>query len=657
MEKKRKSIMKNPVLRGVAILLVIALSFFIGSKTGSKGVSEHVGHGPGVATEEAEKEVVWTCSMHPSIQLPKFGQCPICFMDLIPVEPGAGGDPDAPRLTMSESARKLAGIMTAPVIRKGVASDIKMVGKVDFDESRMEKIAARISGRIDKLYVEYTGIPVKKGDHLAEIYSPELLSLQKELLEASTAVNNLSPDISDMVRQSVERTFKAAKEKLRLLGFTEKELQELLSRGETTDHMTIRSTQRGVVIKKLVEEGQYVKMGMPLFQIADLRKVWVKLDAYESDLSWIRLGQRVAFMVEAYPGRTFRGKITFIDPVVNPETRTVMVRVNTDNSKGMLKPDMFVKATVKISVSKSGKVVSSSIRDKFICPMHPEVIKDGKGECNICGMPLEPAAELGYVTSGHAHRYPLIIPASAPLITGERAIVYIQDMDEDEPTYEGKEIVLGPRAGDYYIVKSGLTEGDMVVVNGAFKIDGELQIRARPSMMNPKKEKEKKVFIAEKKVNRVKEPISKDVRNTLESIFGSYLALSDALAADDYKTSMKAMKELKKKVDGASDGNGKIYEQYNESIEKMKKKLSKMRIIRNIEEARTMFEVFSDQTILLEKRYGHIMNKSIHLTFCPMAFNDKGAYWLQTRDVVNNPYFGSKMLKCGTIKDTYKPKK
>jgi Cu(I)/Ag(I) efflux system membrane fusion protein len=264
---------------------------------------------------------------------------------------------------------------------------------------------------------------------------------------------------------------------------------------------------------------------------------------------------------------------------------------------------------------------------------------------------------MGYVTSGHINRYPLIIPASAPLITGERAIVYVQDMEEEEPTFEGKEVVLGPRAGDYYVVKSGLSEGDMVVVNGAFKIDGELQIRARPSMMNPKKEMEKTVFVAEKKVDLVKEPVSKEVRNSLEAIFNSYLVLSDALAADDYKTSMKAMKELKKKVDGATEGKGNNYKQYNSSIEKMKKKLSKMKIIKDISEARTMFEAFSDQTILLEKRYGHIMDKNIHLAFCPMAFSNKGAYWLQTRDVVNNPYFGSKMLKCGTIKDTFKPKK
>jgi len=164
-----------------------------------------------------------------------------------------------------------------------------------------------------------------------------------------------------------------------------------------------------------------------------------------------------------------------------------MTRVNADNKRAMLKPDMFVRAVVKVGVSKTGKIVAGSIWGKFICPMHAEVVEKEKGKCRICGMDLVPSSEMGYVASGYANKYPLIIPSTAPLITGERAIVYVRDIEADEPTFDGKEVVLGPRVGDYYVVKSGLNEGDMVVVNGAFRIDGELQIRARPSMMNPKK--------------------------------------------------------------------------------------------------------------------------------------------------------------------------
>lgn len=647
---------KKRIFQIGGIVLLILLSFFIGTKRGVSKANDnaHAKH----AKEENATPTVWTCSMHPSVQLPKFGQCPICFMDLIPLDPASmGGDPNAPVLSISENARMLAGIVTTPVLRKGVAQDIKMVGKVGFDESRVEKISARIGGRIDHLFVVYTGVQVKKGDHLAEIYSPELLSLQKELIEAANAVKNMSSGISDMVQNSARMTFKAAREKLRLLGFTEKELEVILSRGKTSDHMTIRSTQRGIVLKKFVEEGEYVKMGMPLFQIVDLRKVWVKLDVYESDLSWLRLGQKVSFSVEAYPGDAFRGKISFIDPIVNPKTRTIMVRVLVDNKDKRLKPDMFVKAVVKVNVSRSGRVVNKSMRGKFICPMHPEIVEDSKGICSVCRMDLEPASQMGYVTSDYSNRRPLIIPASAPLFTGERAVVYVEDMEADIPTFIGKTVVLGPRAGKFYIIKSGLKEGDNVVVNGAFKIDGELQIRARPSMMSPRKKKVKNVFVAEQKFDKVKGEVSVNIRKSLGKIFTTYLTLSDMLATDNYKGTKKALDAYKKAVDNTVVENNKKYSQLKKSIEIIQKKLDKIKFVQTIDEARNMFEIFSDQTIILEKVYGHKINKKLNLTFCPMAFDDKGAYWLQTSDVVNNPYYGSKMLKCGTIKKSYNPVK
>ena len=608
-EDKLKGKKGKQVLLISSMILLVFISFFIGTMVGNKGSShDDHDHSPEQSAGEA---TVWTCSMHPSVQLPKFGQCPICFMDLIPLEPANGdNDPDSPRLSMSENAKKLAGIMTLPVVRKGVASEIRMTGKVGLDQSRIEKITSRISGRIDRLFVQYTGIKVKNGDHLAEIYSPELLSLQRELLEAARAVKGLGPTASDMVRTSAKKTLEAAKEKLRLLGFKETELQKILIRGKTSDHMTIRSTQQGFVLEKLIDEGQYVKIGTPLFQIVDLNKVWVKLDAYESDLSWLRLRQKITFTVEAYPGKKFKGTISFIDPFVNPKTRTVMVRLIADNSSGMLKPDMFVKAEVKVN----------------------------------------------YITSGYSRTHPLIIPASSILFTGERAVVYVEDTEAVKPTFEGKEVVLGPKAGDYYIVNSGLEEGEMVVVNGAFKIDGELQIRAKPSMMNPKKEKKKIEFIAERKVGRLKDPITKKARYYLEHILIDYLKMSDELAADNFEKSVEIMKTMKRKLNTMKIPEVKQYSQIVESVNVIKKRLSKLQYVKTIDEARRIFEDISAYVILLEKRYGHNFKGDVHLTFCPMAFDDKGAYWLQQKDVVNNPYFGSQMLKCGVIKETFKPK-
>jgi len=229
----------------------------------------------------------------------------------------------------------------------------------------------------------------------------------------------------------------------------------------------------------------YVDTGTKIYTIADLSRLWVKLDAYESDMMWIRYGQEVEFTTEAYPGEVFTGRISFIDPVLDPKTRTVKLRVNIDNPDVKLKPEMFVRAVVRARVSAGGRVMDVAMVDKWICPMHPDVVKDSQGMCDICEMDLVTAESLGYVAVDEVAEAPVVIPASAPLITGKRAVVYVQVPDKEKPTFEGREVVLGPRAGDYYIVESGLSEGQMVVTKGNFKIDSALQIQAKPSMMNP----------------------------------------------------------------------------------------------------------------------------------------------------------------------------
>jgi Cu(I)/Ag(I) efflux system membrane fusion protein len=230
----------------------------------------------------------------------------------------------------------------------------------------------------------------------------------------------------------------------------------------------------------------YVDVGTRIFTIADLDAVWVQLDAYESDLRWLRYGQAVTFTTEAFPGKNFSGVVSFIDPVLNATTRTVKVRVNVDNKEGLLKPEMFVRANVFAQFAGSGRILDKNLIGKWVSPMHPEVIKDAPGQCPICGMNLVPTESLGYANATPSDVVaPLVIPATAPLLTGKRAVVYVEVSDSDRPTYIGREVILGPRAGDDYVVESGLAEGDLVVVSGNFKIDSALQIQAKPSMMNP----------------------------------------------------------------------------------------------------------------------------------------------------------------------------
>ncbi|MBW1768168.1 MAG: efflux RND transporter periplasmic adaptor subunit, partial [Deltaproteobacteria bacterium] len=367
------------------LLALIAAAFFLGYLFGGKDkeiappgketlrdahVQEQVEHAGGT----------WTCSMHPQIQLPKPGKCPICFMDLIPVKKdSSSGDVEAislRQITLSSQARKLAEVMTHPVERRSVGVETRMVGKVDYDETRLGHITAWMGGRIDKLYVDYTGSVVKKGQPMASIYSPELLTAQAELIQAVKAIKDLEKSDLKWIKETARKTRDAAKEKLRRLGFSKEQIQAAIERGTPSEHITLYSPMSGVVIQKDVVEGMYVKTGTRIYSIADLSRVWIILEAYESDLPWIKIGQNMDFQTEAYPGMVFKGKTVYIDPVVNEKTRTVRVRVNVSNRSGRLKPGMFVKAVNWMETKGKEK--------------------------------------------------PLVIPASAPLITGRRAIVYVR---------------------------------------------------------------------------------------------------------------------------------------------------------------------------------------------------------------------------------------
>ena len=474
--------MRGKPARVLALLIALLIIIYLFKPSSPQPLAEHQNHTTHITDQK------WTCSMHPQIIRDKSGKCPICGMDLIPLRTDIS-DAEQQRLTVSQEVTKLMEIETAPVERKFVENEIRMVGKIDFDETRVKNIAAWVPGRIDRLYVDYTGIRVRKGDHLVYLYSPQLISAQAELLQAIKAAANIKAETSELIKNSTEAVLSAAREKLRLLGLTAEQIKQIEASGNPVDHITIYSPIGGVVIRKNATEGMYVETGMPIYTVADLSRLWAKLDAYESDLSWIRYGQKVEFTTQAYAGELFKGTISFIDPVLDPTTRTVKLRVNIDNPDGRLRPEMFIKAVVRSKIAASSRVMEPDLAGKWICPMHPEIIKDTPGKCDICGMDLVTTESLGYLSVRDTEQAPLVIPASAPLITGKRAIVYVQVPDTEKPTYQGREIILGQRAGDYYIVASGLTEGERVVTSGNFKIDAALQLEAKPSMMNPQGQK------------------------------------------------------------------------------------------------------------------------------------------------------------------------
>jgi Cu(I)/Ag(I) efflux system membrane fusion protein len=580
--------------RLLIFIIVIVLAFAFGYLL--RGGEPKTQQAPQEQAEAAVK--FWTCAMHPQIQQPGPGQCPLCGMDLIPVTDSRQGGGES-SIELSPSAVKLAGIMTAPVERRFESVEVRLDGKVDYDETRVSKIAAWVPGRIERLFVAFTGETVSKGDPLVNLYSPELVAAQQELLIGLKMFKSTP---------SGEKNLAATREKLRLWGLTGRQIARLERSGTVTEKTTIYSPLHGIVIEKNGFEGMYVKTGSPIYTIADLSQVWISLNAYESDLSLILNGQEVSFKTRAWPGEVFTGTIAFIDPMLNTATRSAAVRVNVSNPEGKLKPGMFVSARVHSSIE--------------------------------------------------ADEVPLVIPATAPLITGRRAVVYVADPQE-EGLFAGREIVLGQRRGDYYVVKEGLQEGELVVTNGNFKIDSAVQIMAKPSMMNPEGGTSSSGHNHGQPSAATLEPLktlptSKAFKQQLEKTVSAYFGIQQALSKDSQAQALADAKHVLKALDSVDMGllKGPAHMAWMQQLEKAQTAAKELVKAQDISGMRAAFETLSDTLYASIQQFGTSGSLTIYRFHCPMAFNNRGAYWLQQSEQTENPYYGSKMFRCGTKTET-----
>ena len=419
----------------IALPIVAVVAFGLGGWLlgGTKEPErEHEAHG-----HEA-KETIWTCSMHPQIRQSEPGQCPICGMDLIPVEREAKDEPGAKRVTLSERAKILARIRTVEAQRLGSGRvERRLLGRVDYDERSLRTVTAWIGGRIERLHVATTGERVTRGQVIATLYSPEVYNAHQDLIQARQQLERLREGATPSARAAAEAALNAARDRLRLLGVPSGEVRAMERADKPSERVRIRTPFGGTVIERLATQGNYVETGSGLYRVADLSTLWVQLDAYESDLAVLRAGQEVLLRVEALPGELFKGRVTFVDPIVDPKTRTARVRIEVKNQDRRLRPGMFVEASVRSDAD------------------------------------AEPALEA-----------PLVVPSTAPLFTGRRSIVYVEVKGAEAPTYEARVVSLGTRMGELYPVLSGLHEGERVVVHGAFAIDADLQIQGGDSMMN-----------------------------------------------------------------------------------------------------------------------------------------------------------------------------
>ena len=528
-----------------------------------------------------EDGVEYTCSMHPQIRQNEPGQCPLCGMALTPVNNKKGGESNLFVMEITPEAVALSNVQTTRVKSGSGSGKITLTGKIQTDEQRVKSLTANYSGRVDQLFVNFTGQEVQKGQKLATLYSPELVNAQKELLETAK------------IKDRQPALYEATKEKLRLWKISEKQIAAIESSGQVDTQFDIFADVAGVVTARNVALGDFVNRGTALFEIVDLSNVWVMLDAYESDLGAIRKGDDLNFQVSAYPGKEFKAKVIYIDPVLNPDTRTVGVRAEAVNRNFELKPEMFVSAT--ISTSKAGM-------------------------------------------SG------LMIPKTAILWTGPRSVVYVQAGNREAPAFEMREIEIGARVGEDYLVLSGLEEGEEVVSNGVFAIDAAAQLSGNYSMMT------------RPEVKTLDTPEA--FRKQLTAFVQSYLPIKDALVKTDVKatqTNIKPAKSSLAKVDMKLLDN-KAHDIWMDLLSPIQSSLDKMGQTSDVGEQRKHFEILSDNLIEAVEYFG-VVDNTVYRQYCPMAFRDQGAYWLSSEKEIRNPYFGDKMLTCGEVKEVYEPGK
>ena len=572
-----RTLLNNKWIAGGLVLVIgLLLGLLIAPRQdGSGDLSDtHLDH-----DHVADENGVWTCSMHPQIRQDEPGDCPICGMDLIPAEISTGADHGPMVYEMTPEAVALANVHTSVVNMASAEKEVRLTGKIRFNEQKLSSSTSNFPGRVEQLHVNFTGQQVNRGDVLATIYSPELLTAQQELLQAIR------------MKESFPALYRSAREKLRLWKLTDSQVDEIESSGQVRAQFNVLAGATGVVTNRNVSQGDYVNTGTVMFEIADLSSVWVMLDAYESDLAWINTGSSITFTVPALPGQEFKAEVNFIDPVIDPGRRTAAVRAEASNQGGRLKPEMFVNGVIRSN------------------------IRPGTNS--------------------------LVIPRSALLWSGRRSLVYVKLPGTEYPAFEMRELVTGPRLGDMYIVESGLDAGEEIVTNGVFAVDASAQLSGNFSMMTRPPVKSMEVPLA--------------FREQLTDIAGEYFKIKHALVESDPTKASAATGSFLNALPAVDMSllDDEPHHRWMALLSDLRGMAGEIGTTEDLEEQREHFEHLSMSMIDVVEYFG-LQLERVYKMYCPMAFDDEGAYWLSDREEILNPYFGDAMLACGVIEQTYR---
>ena len=536
---------------------------------------------------------LWTCSMHPQITQNEPGNCPICGMALTPISTSDEGlAPE--QFKMTNNALKLANIQTLKVGENSSEEGnlIELSGKMAVNEEAMAIQSSYFEGRIERLYVNYKEQEVKKGQLLATLYSPELIAAQQELLTAGK------------YKSSQSQLYDAVKNKLKLWKLSDTQIQSIENSGTILEQVPIYATVQGKVLEIMSAEGDFLKRGQPMAKLVNLNTVWANFDVYENQLTKIHIGQKIQVRPHAYPDKILEGIITFIDPILKNATRTVTVRAELNNKEEWFKPGMFV----------SGRIKNQN--------------KNSKGYFSI--------------------------PASAVLWTGKRSIVYVKVIT-DEPVFEIREVELGTPTAEQIEVISGLELGEEIVINGTFTVDAAAQIQGKKSMMNTSKgnlmtsNRDHLNPVNQKSDGNEKAEFSDEFKAVFNNVLEIYYKLKDAFVLSDQEQTIEAAKKVLKVM--RSGDTMKLTSAEKMQLSALVIEIENILNKNNLEAQRDHFVQLNKQMVAIATQLKTLQN-TVFIQQCPMANNNKGAFWLSAEKNIRNPYFGSMMLTCGSVVKT-----
>ena len=581
-----------PLTRGaIALAIVIAAAAVAGGAwyVGRHGM--HISDGAKTAAT-TQSTTRWTCSMHPQVNLPEPGQCPICHMDLVPIKVGAEKNPGT--LTIEPQITQSIGVRVAPVTVGPVTRSIRTIGRIDYDESAVRVINTKVEGWVEKLYVDKTGQEVKVGQPLFELYAPELYTAQQDYI---IAMHQRDGAATPQEKSAAQELLNGIRKRMQYFDISNAQVEALEKSGKATKTMTIASPYKGVVTDKRVTEGSKLETGTELYKIADLSKVWAIATLYEYQLPYVSVGQSAVMTLSYIPGQEFKGKVAYIYPFLNQDLRQARVRLEFDNSAGLLKPGMFANVELRSTLANNR----------------------------------------------------MLVPREAVINTGTRQVALVSLGDGK---FEPRDVRVGVEAQDGMVeILDGLRQTDKVVTSGQFLLDSESRTReALAKMIAP-------AAATQPATAQLPKEIQAQMVESLRAYMQIHDQLFDEKVAGMDVPARKIAAAIDAMVKVPVPGQERFWDDHHEAATARAKALELIQAKSPVAARPT----FQDLGIALSKllqstgvpaSYGHTVYEYV----CGMYKEGQGGgVWLQDEGDVRNPYFGAAMPTCHS-KTTELPK-